>query len=60
MTGYLRHTVFSTRMIIVYHFSRADLSKEKHSRRFIFERKTKAKLKIRNLDEAATVRENSE
>ena len=59
MTGYVRHTVFSTRMIIVYHYTRTNLAEDKHSRRFIFERKTKAKLKIRNLDEEATVRENS-
>ena len=60
MTGYLRHTVFSTRMIILYHYSRTDLQKEKHSKRFIIERKTKAKLKIKYGNDEAVGDENSQ
>ena len=46
-------------MIILYHYSRTDLLKEKHSKRFIIERKTKAKLKIKYGNDEAVADENS-
>ena len=50
MTGYVRHTPFSTRLIIIYR-QRNDLNSEKVCRRLIFERKTKAKLKLKDAND---------
>ena len=56
MTGYLRHTVFGTRMIIIYHYPR-NLEEDKRSIRFILERKTKAKLKIKEVNDEVLAEE---